>query len=182
MTRRIDMASKAAAKKLAAAPVQEQESVGFVGVEISVLNLDIVGDSPLISHRWSEKAKKAMLDKQMKKAKQAKEAKDPEEDYRESLFECQAPPTLAPHRDEPTQLVPGRRGHPRHGRLRRPCGLGRARRGGSRVAHDHLAPRRSRCERLVCFRSQSGDHDEPYDPVQDQQRDQADAHNDEGST
>src|SRR6266498_232310 len=37
MTRRIDMASKAAAKKLAAAPVQEQESVGFVGVEISVL-------------------------------------------------------------------------------------------------------------------------------------------------
>lgn len=60
-------------------------------VEVEELNLktikvNIQGTSPLIVHRWSEKAKKEMLDKQMKKAKQAKEAKDPEQDYRESAY------------------------------------------------------------------------------------------------
>lgn len=48
--------------------------------------LTIVGDSPLIVHRWSEKAKKQMLDKQMKKATQAKAAKDPKKDFEESLY------------------------------------------------------------------------------------------------
>lgn len=48
--------------------------------------VQIVGDSPLICHAWSAKAKKAMLDKQMKKAKQAKAAKDPETDFEESLY------------------------------------------------------------------------------------------------
>lgn len=50
------------------------------------LRLTIIGDSALISHRWSEKAKKEMLDKQMKAAKTAKAAKDPEQDYRDSLY------------------------------------------------------------------------------------------------
>lgn len=61
-------------------------------IELPKLNLQrmeitLIGDSPLICHRWSEKAKKEILDKQMKKAKGAKEAKDPERDYRESLYE-----------------------------------------------------------------------------------------------
>lgn len=65
---------------------------GTVGVSLSRINLQrlrlrLVGDSALISHRWSDKAKKEMLDKQMLKAKQAKGAKDPERDYRESLYE-----------------------------------------------------------------------------------------------
>jgi hypothetical protein len=46
----------------------------------------LVGDSPLIVHAWSEKAKRAMLDKQMKKARQAKEAKDPEADYEACFY------------------------------------------------------------------------------------------------
>lgn len=63
-----------------------------VGIEIPRINVQrmevtLVGDSPLISHRWSEKAKKEMLDKQMKVAKTAKQAKDPEQDYRDSLYE-----------------------------------------------------------------------------------------------
>lgn len=62
-----------------------------VGIEIPKLNLAtlqvlLVGDSPLICHAWSHKAKQAMLDKQMKKAKQAKEAKDPQKDFEESLY------------------------------------------------------------------------------------------------
>lgn len=51
------------------------------------VRLTLVGDSALISHKWSDKAKKEMLDKQMKQAKTAKAAKDPERDYRESLYE-----------------------------------------------------------------------------------------------
>src|SRR6185369_6025850 len=56
--------------------------------KLALLKMDVVliGDSPLITHKWSEKAKKQMLDKQMKKAKQGKEAKDPERDFRESLY------------------------------------------------------------------------------------------------
>ena len=46
----------------------------------------VTGTSPLICNRWSEKAKKQMLDKQMKKAKKGREAKDPEQDYEQSLY------------------------------------------------------------------------------------------------
>jgi hypothetical protein len=50
------------------------------------MELKIEGDSPLICHAWSNKAKRAMLDKQMRKAKQGKEAKKPEKDFEESLY------------------------------------------------------------------------------------------------
>jgi hypothetical protein len=50
------------------------------------LKVHISGTSPLISHRWSDKAKKEMLAKQMKKATKAKTAKDPEKDYKDSLY------------------------------------------------------------------------------------------------
>lgn len=55
-------------------------------LSIATTTIRLVGDSPLICHAWSHKAKQEMLDKQMKKAKQAKEAKDPERDFRESLY------------------------------------------------------------------------------------------------
>ncbi len=60
-------------------------------IELPRLNIQtavvtLIGDSPLICHAWSKKAKQEMLDKQMKKAKQAKEAKDPVRDYEESLY------------------------------------------------------------------------------------------------
>lgn len=48
--------------------------------------LTLVGDSILVCHRWSDKAKQMMLDKHMKKAKGGKEAKDPEQDYRSGLY------------------------------------------------------------------------------------------------
>lgn len=49
-------------------------------------NLTIVGDSPLIVHKWSEKAKKMILDTQTKKAKAPKTKKNPLRDYAESLY------------------------------------------------------------------------------------------------
>lgn len=55
-------------------------------LNLQTLEIRIEGLTPLISHRWSEKAKKEILDKQMKKAKQAKSAKDPEKEYKDSLY------------------------------------------------------------------------------------------------
>lgn len=55
-------------------------------MDIHHLMVQLVGDSALICHAWSDKAKKMMLDKQMKNAKPAKEAKDPGRDYEDSLY------------------------------------------------------------------------------------------------
>lgn len=67
------------------------KTVTPVAIELPPLNIQrmtlrLIGDSPLITHKWSEKAKKQMLDKQMKRAKTAKEAKDPFRDYCEALY------------------------------------------------------------------------------------------------
>lgn len=55
-------------------------------LEIRTLQVTIVGDSPLICHRWSEKAKQQMLDKQMGIATSGREHKNPDEDYHSSLY------------------------------------------------------------------------------------------------
>lgn len=55
-------------------------------IKLMTMKVRVEGDSPLIVHAWSEKAKKMMLDKQMKKATTAKEAKDPWMDYCESMY------------------------------------------------------------------------------------------------
>lgn len=47
----------------------------------------LVGDTPLIVHAWSEKAKREMLSKQVKAVKAAKEARDPQADFVSSLYE-----------------------------------------------------------------------------------------------
>jgi hypothetical protein len=64
---------------------RKTESVELKKLDIRKITLKIVGDSPLIMHRWDEKAKKMMLDKQMKKAV-IKEAKDPEAQFKSSLY------------------------------------------------------------------------------------------------
>ena len=55
-------------------------------MNIQSLEVVLVGDSPLVVHAWSDKAKKMMLDKQMKKAMPKKEAKSPERDFIDSLY------------------------------------------------------------------------------------------------
>lgn len=65
---------------------KKETTISLPALNIQFLQLRLVGDSPLICHAWSEKAKKQMLDKQMKKAKQAQAAKDPEQDYKDSLY------------------------------------------------------------------------------------------------
>lgn len=47
----------------------------------------IIGDTPLITHAWSEKAKREMLQKQVKAAKAGREQRDPQADFVNSLYE-----------------------------------------------------------------------------------------------
>jgi hypothetical protein len=47
----------------------------------------LVGDTPLITHSWSEKARIEMLSKQVKAVKGGKEARDPRADFVSSLYE-----------------------------------------------------------------------------------------------
>lgn len=66
----------------------KKENVGIElpPLKIELMEVTLIGDAPLIVHAWSAKAKREMLDKQMKKAKGAKAAKDPKEDFNASLY------------------------------------------------------------------------------------------------
>lgn len=55
-------------------------------LDLRIIEIKVVGDSPLICHAWSEKAKKQMLGKQMGEAQHKKAKKDPEQDYKDSLY------------------------------------------------------------------------------------------------
>lgn len=66
--------------------VTSEKVIELPRLAIAVAQIRLVGDSSLIVHKWSEKAKAEMRAKQQKKAKTAKEAKDPEADFRGSLY------------------------------------------------------------------------------------------------
>jgi hypothetical protein len=72
--------------KAATAQKAEPGKIEIPAMNIQKMVLTLKGLSPLICHKWSDKAKKLMLEKQMKKAKTAKVAKDPERDFYESLY------------------------------------------------------------------------------------------------
>lgn len=70
------MATKKKPDAIAAAPALDIQRTALI----------LVGDSPLIVHAWSQRAKDAILRKQQKKAPAAKEVRNPEQDFRESLY------------------------------------------------------------------------------------------------
>lgn len=64
-----------------------QEILEIRPIEVQKATIRIVGDTPLIMHAWSEKAKREMLEKQMKVTKtKAKDAKNPVEDFIRSMY------------------------------------------------------------------------------------------------
>lgn len=64
-------------------------------VEMGSVIVHIKGTSPLITHNWSEKAKKEMLDKQMKKAKAgSREAKNPVAEFATALYWADGEPKV----------------------------------------------------------------------------------------
>lgn len=64
-----------------------KQSIMIPEIKIGQFTLRLVGDSPLIVHRWSEKAKREILDKQMKVAKTRRhDIRDPVADFMDSLY------------------------------------------------------------------------------------------------
>jgi len=66
----------------------KKEEVGIVlpPLDTRLMEVTVIGDSPLIVHAWSAKAKKEMLSKQMKTARGSKEAKNPRADFESAMY------------------------------------------------------------------------------------------------
>jgi len=72
---------------------KKEETVQIKPLDIQKINIRIVGDTPLIVHAWSDKAKKMMLDAQMGATKtSAKEKRDPFDDFIQSLYWLEGKP------------------------------------------------------------------------------------------
>ena len=64
-----------------------ETTVTIKPLDIQIVPIKIVGDSPLIVHAWSEKAKKMMLDAQTKATKtKAREARNPLDEFIHSMY------------------------------------------------------------------------------------------------
>ena len=71
----------------------ESSVVEIRSLDLKQVKIRIVGDSPLIVHAWSEKAKKMMLETQMKTTKtKGREARDPYDDFVQSLYWLEGKP------------------------------------------------------------------------------------------
>lgn len=66
---------------------KEEQLIAITPIDIKLVNVRIVGDSPLIVHAWSEKAKRMMLEAQMGVTKtKAREHKNPVDDFINSMY------------------------------------------------------------------------------------------------
>jgi hypothetical protein len=91
---------EANAEHLAAVETLEPKSEATIvlpKLDIRHVEITLVGDSPLIVNRWSEKARDQMLNKQMGKATAGREKKDPWQCFTDSLY------WLTPKPVKPTQ-------------------------------------------------------------------------------
>lgn len=72
--------------------VKKAASAGTVEIrpfDVDTVSIRIKGVTPLIVHKWSDKAKQMMLDTQMGKAKAKRPLKDPEQDYEDSMYKTE---------------------------------------------------------------------------------------------
>lgn len=75
---------------------KETEIITIPAIDIRNATITLKGDSPLIVHKWSEKAKKMMLDKQMKVATtKGHDAKDPFADFVDTIYFLSGKPESA---------------------------------------------------------------------------------------
>lgn len=69
------------------ATAKAKEVVEIRRRDVKIIPVKIVGDSPLIVHAWSDKAKRMMLEAQTKKAKtKAKDIRDPFDEFINSMY------------------------------------------------------------------------------------------------
>lgn len=76
---------------------KKEEIIEIRPLEIKRINIRIVGDSPLIVHAWSDKAKQMMLDAQRGVTKtKAKAKRDPFDDFINSMYWLTEQPESTP--------------------------------------------------------------------------------------
>lgn len=80
---------------MAAKKNESTQVITIKPVKVSKARITLVGDTPLIIHAWSEKAKKEMLESQTKnkKEKKAKEIRDPFAEFMDALYWVTPKPT-----------------------------------------------------------------------------------------
>lgn len=64
----------------------ESESIALPPLKRKLIKITVTGETSLITHKFSDRSKKAMLDKQMGKASAGREKRNPEQEYKESLY------------------------------------------------------------------------------------------------
>lgn len=69
--------------KTGASPIKQ---IKLPQLQIETCRFKVVGDTPLITHAWSEKAIRMMLEKQTGEASAGREKKDPVADYQASCY------------------------------------------------------------------------------------------------
>lgn len=80
---------------------KKTEVIEIKPIQIAKLDLRIVGDTPLIMHAWSEKAKREMLEAQQGKKKgKVKERKNPVVDFINSMYWLEGKPEVENEMDE----------------------------------------------------------------------------------
>lgn len=72
----------------------DSQEITIPPIQLQRFSVHVVGDSPLISHAWSEKAKLMMLQKQQKKASSGREVRNPAREYADSLYWLSEKPNL----------------------------------------------------------------------------------------
>lgn len=77
------------------------ELIEIKPIEIKKFKIKIIGDTPLIMHAWSEKAKREMLEAQQGKKKgKKKDPKNPVVDFINSMYWLTEKPDVSPEMDE----------------------------------------------------------------------------------
>lgn len=78
------------------AATKKIETVEIKPIEMNTAEITLVGDTPMIMHAWSEKAKRMMLEAQQGKAKgKKKEVKNPVDDFIQSMYWLDGMPDTA---------------------------------------------------------------------------------------
>jgi hypothetical protein len=63
------------------------QTIEIPGIEMSGMLVTIEGVTPLITHRFGERARRLIEEKQQKKASQAKPPRNPQEEFEDALYE-----------------------------------------------------------------------------------------------
>ena len=66
--------------------ITKEATISIPAPNIQLLRIKIKGTTPLIFHKWSEKAKKMIKDKEGGKAHKGREIRDPKKEYEESFY------------------------------------------------------------------------------------------------